>query len=413
MDRRATLGGLAAALFAGAAWPQNLTRRVALLTAPNRRELATVPGASNFVRANFPSALPAMKAVKGGTGDCIVIWMGDSTSFGADDTPYTNARTHSPAFQTATALNAFSVPASADSFIGNGNAVNMTNYALADSRISYTGTGWTTDQTSGLEIAGGFPVHQDTNLTGTMAFQTGQSQTSCRIFFIQAGGIGSIAWSVDGGGETTFGTSGADGIGSQAVSLGSSATHSLKLRQAVSGNVFTAGMIFTNSAVRRLVLVNAGASSWNYSQWAIGTSGWSPGAGSPANYAQYGGKLVFLNNMINSGNDAGTFAALQTEITNLKAAGADVIVVNPQRTSNAVSEAQQDANRASLLALAIANSCAFLDLAYFYTSYATWAAAGFSAGTGAGAGGVHPNAAGYGYIAGLQAAVLQALYNAA
>lgn len=381
---------------------------------PTGTDLPAVNGASNFFKAFFPNTLAALTQVKAGTGDLISIDIGDSTSFGANDTPYTNARTISPAFQTATALNAMGIPASGDSYIGNGNVDNMTSYKLADSRLAYTGTAWTTDQTATLNIPGGHPVFASANTTDTMAFQTAASANRVRQFYIQAASLGTLAWTSSGGGSGSFSTAGASALASQVLDLGTSGAQLYTIRQSVLGTVFDAGRIFTDTTTRRLVLVNAGASGQSYSDWLAAGQAWSSGAGTTPNYAALGANLVFLNLIINSEtNQSGTIAGLQTMITAFKAASTDVIVVNPQRTSNGTSEAAQDSNRDALKALAVANGCAFLDISYSYSSYTLWAAAGFSAGLGAGAGGVHPNSAGYGYIAGLKAGMLQALYNAA
>jgi lysophospholipase L1-like esterase len=376
-------------------------------------ELPAIAGSSGFTMANNARILAALAALKAGAADVRVTCLGDSTTWGeggGTSSAVTNAVPFSYPAQLASQLRADGLPAAADAFYGSANTTQA-NQAAADPRVVFVGAGWTGNvyglQTN-VRSVGGVMVMNVADQTSTIAFTPGLDCDTADIWFARATTFGTAAWSVDGGAETTINTTGTpEAIFKSTVSLGAPGPHTIKLRRNNANQCFLVGIEAYNSTAKRLRFLAMGARSFQTTDWVNVTRNWQPGL----TYYGFGQKLAIINNLINdwnaNANPATSMANLQTMITKLQTAGSDVWLVCPQPCNGAGGAATQAAYKTALQSLAASNGCTFIDMTHDYPTWAAWngASLAFDA--------LHPNGAGYAYMAGRYRALINALYAAA
>jgi hypothetical protein len=374
-------------------------------------EFPAIAGSFNFIKANNAKIMAAMTATKANTADTIIAHQFDSTGFGQNSsgTETTNAKVHSAAQQLSDLLQAAGIPSSCDSMWGSGQAGTPSdtwaNLLLADPKLTATGAGWS---------FGSFPVvgghnWQSSDLTSTFTYTPAKSCNNVDIYFLKFSGGGSFKVSVDGGAEGAAQSTdnAVRGMGKVTISLGASTTHTITVRTSTA-SVFYIGLRCYDTATRRVIVDNQGACGWTSNEWVVTTNGESPGN----QFANTGAHLSIAE--IGCINDRGSVADpttyvanLQTFITGHHAANADLWAFNPEPTSDTTTVSLP--YQAAILAKANAAGITMLDLMSTYTQVTPWVAAGF----GDGVDHTHPNQAGYGYIAGREAALIQAVWAAA
>ncbi len=378
--------------------------------APPDPEFTPVAGVSNWLKANNAKLLAALTATKANTADTLVAYMGDSTAFGQNSagTGTTNAKVYSAPAQLAALLDAASIPASRDSWWGGGEAgvpsVSFAALMSADPKLSTTGTGINENFAC---IGGACITSSDT--TSTFTYTTEKSCNRVDVYFLEFSAGGDFRVTVDGGAEgaanSTIGA--VRKMGKLTINLGASAVHAVKFRLS-SANCFLIGFRFYDTNTRRVIIENQGACGWKTSNWTDTTNGESPGN----NFALTGAHLAILQAGLV--NDRGLFADptapmanIQTMVNGYVANNTTPWLMNPEPVSD--SPAVALAYQSALLAKANANNLTYLDYMNTYTNVTDW----FAAGLGDGVDNIHPNAAGYGYIAARQATLLQAAWAAA
>lgn len=376
-------------------------------------EFPTIPGSYNFLKANNTKILAAMTAQKAASDDVRIDYVGNSTVFGQNSsgTGTTNAKVHPVSVQLAAQMNTASIPASADNLWGTGEAgtpsQSMANLLLAEPKLTRpVGTGW--DFQSFPCIGGHAFGVSGADTTSTMVFTTSAAVNRCDVYFLQFGSGGNFKFSVDGGAESANqSTNGASGMGKVTLNLGTSAAHAVKFR-CTDANVFLIGLEFYDTATRRVVIRAMGACGETSSAMVATSAAWDWGN----NFTATGAHLAILEcGLINDRNGApdpsASMANLQTMITAYKAANTDVWLMNPEPVSD--STTVSFAYQAALISLANSNNVTLIDMMSTYQTVSAWNGAGLGDGSDL----IHPNQAGYAYLAGRYLALLQAVRSAA
>lgn len=375
-------------------------------------ELPAIAGVYNFVKANTTNAIAAKGAMLEGLADMRIAYIGDSTAFGQNSTSQgtTNAKTNSVSQQLADLLNAASVPASSDDLWGNGAAgtpsATMANFLLSEPRVTREGSAWTVQS---FPCIGGRAIGvSGSNSTDTMTFATGRSANMLDVYFLRFTSGGSFVVSVDGGAESTpQSTLGANGMEKVTLYLGSSAAHTVRFRcSSTPANVFLIGLAFYDTNARRATIWNHGACGYTSATVDSKTAAWD--WGNQIANANLGLHLAIIEGCLVNDRSAfpdpaASMTRIQSWITALKAQNCDVWLVNPEPVSDSTTTSR--AYQSALQALANTNSVPFVDFMLPHDTVTEWQGAGY----GDPADLIHPNGAGYGFIAARFAAMLEAL----
>jgi hypothetical protein len=383
-------------------------------SASGSSEFPVIAGSYNFTKANNAKILAAMTATKANTADTIIAHQFDSTGFGQNSsgTETTNAKVHSTSQQLSDLLQTAGIPSSCDSWFGSGEAgtpsASWANLLLADPKLTATGTGFAL---SSFPCVGGH-CFTSSDTTSTFTYTTAKSCNKVDVYYLGFSSGGDFVFSVDGGAESAAQHT-AQAVRSMykvTLDLGTHATHAVKFRitTAPTTNVFLIGFRFYDTNTRRVIVDNQGACGWDSTTWLNTANGESPGnqfanTGAHLSIAEIGA----INDRSESPDPTTYVANLQTFITGLHAANADIWAFNPEPVSD--STTVSFAYQAAILAKANAASITMLDIMSTYTQVTPWVAAGFGDGTDL----IHPNQAGYGYIAAREAALVEAVWAAA
>lgn len=323
---------------------------------------ATLPNQFSYAFNISPYLLPRWTScaarVKVNAGNCRVIMVGDSTTYGlgSNGSLSTGDITVSsyPA-RLAQYLNSTVLPAQRDAVIGAGGGTGSGNACLNDNRIG-CGGGWGVNAT--FFTAGGDTFLATT--AGTLTF-TPTDQVDTFIFWYLSNGFGTGTYAVDGGSTTAFSEAGGSGLHSITIAAGTLGSHILDIAW-TSGSVYVIGFEAYNSALGTVIIENAG---WGGSR----SQSWDSGSAQPyfpqSTITGMAPDVVVLNLGINDWSIAVPVANyttfLQALITSWQV-HSDVILVTPDPSSNGfVPLTTQQPYIAALYQLAIANNIPLID----------------------------------------------------
>ncbi|KND51560.1 MAG: hypothetical protein AB202_03255 [Parcubacteria bacterium C7867-007] len=355
--------------------------------------LPTIPGVTNFSRANNAAFLTALSAVKAGTNDVKIACMGDSITAGKGATVsvngWTGARAGAYPRLLRTALASASIPSIQADFWGEGTSLGTTSdIDLYMGNIARSGSGFaisgSVQSIAGLSHAqNGSQV--DSTSTITYTCPAGMVADSVAVFTARNTSIGKYVVSLDGGAESPeVDTAGTPGAFTTTFSYASAATgHTVRIRKSSTTaiGVFVLGVYFYNSSEKGLQLWNWGRGGWRTDDWVNSTSAWFPGF----HYHTQGAKLTIVELW---GNDAisrpssttTTITNLTTIIDNLQAAGSTVWIVNPQPfdPAGSIGSTASSLYRSAVASLADSKNCTLIDETHHYPTWSAWNGAGFA-----------------------------------
>lgn len=326
MDRRALIKAGGAALLTGTLAPESSAANILLAKGHTGAagEFTNPPGTHGFTRARNSNVLAAVAAFNAGTADVKIPIIGDSNTIGVgagEDGSGLNIKLHCPVRKLRDKLLASGIAATDDSLWGNANTQDMFGMSYTEPRFTYTGSGWNVAAPDGPVIGGlGFNAG---DTTSTWTWQMVDTQTHARISCETSAGFGTLEMTINPGGVVrTIDLNGAGGRPWFTVDLGGEAVHSITFRASTVGNrVIVFAIDPYNVNVRRVRL-------WC---WAYAGGDLSNIVSIPyASYADEGGHLAIINDLL---NDRGTLpfpTSLVTTATNaLKANNCDVFLENP------------------------------------------------------------------------------------
>lgn len=346
---------------------------------------------------NFPNFYPALTNTKNNLSNTRICVAGDSTSYGVGSTgsAATSGQNFPPLAYPAQLANIltsnYGIPAHWNSFMGDQGSFQTAGNS--DLRVTQ-GSSWT--QSSVITIGGAFLTA--TTATNALSFTPTTQVDTFRIIYQQHSGNGSLSVVIDSGAATIQSTSGADGLASMIVTVGSVGNHVVHISEvSSSGAVFVAGVEAWDSTRNWVSVINAAWSGSTSTNWNVSTNAWSPA--NAAAYTALGCNLTILNLGINDWDAIGgtitpaTYSAnLQSIISAINTAGSDVLIMAPvptNPTGNA-SIATQLSFLSAEIALATANNYPFVNTYFRWQSYAVSLAANLYGDTF-----THPNGNGY------------------
>lgn len=350
----------------------------------------------NFKPSNTRKLRNALARVRAGTGRMTIACLGDSTTAGTGANTGGSGQVGAYAYAYPAALKTLLNTKLAAAVDGSmwGHANNdVVAYGTYDPRVS-VGTGWTTDSTAGIA-----PFWINSTTTNALAFTPPEQCDTAVIWYVRNTGQGQFTINVDGGAAlATVDSSGTAAVLSQTVTFTKGA-HTINIaRNGTGGAAYIIGVHSYDSTAPSISVWNWG---WHGSTAAV----WSlQGAqGRPATaIAAIAPDVVICNIGINDmGTSVATFQTnLQTIVTKALAGG-DCILVVPVPSSTAVHpQADQDAVRSAILAVAATNDLPVIDLSLDFESYTQANTSGWMFDT------LHPNKLGYADVASLMAKAL-------
>jgi lysophospholipase L1-like esterase len=364
----------------------------------------SIPGLVNYNRAYLSHWHAARKAVNAGARNARVLFLGDSTTSGAHGSA-SNANAFAGGFPSQAA--ALVPHGSNQSWFGNNCEVNVA-LPTFDYRISLGSWDSTTFPT--VFGVGGYSLLTDTATGGNFTFTPTANVDTFQVFWANNSGLGSFAFAIDSGTQTTFNENGAISIATQTftTTLGSHVGNIIYNSTGYYADVL--GIIATNSAKKEVSFINGGSCSALAADFGDNAANgpWEPTLFAPNNLAP---DITFIDLTINDWNAATNTtnytASLQRIITAAKATGDCVLMTGNPSEFSVGSDANQTTQRLYsniVLSLAQSNNCVAIDVQ---------AAFGGGSWTGANALGLtadnlHPSVAGYAVIAGWVAALLNA-----
>lgn len=296
--------------------------------------------------------------VKINTGNCRVLMVGDSTTYGlgSNGTLSTGDVTvGSYPANLAKYLNSSVLPAQRDAAIGAGGGTGNGNACGGnDARIACGGA-WAFN---GVTTAGGNTYNA--GATGTLTFTPTDSVNTFVFWYIVNSGLGAGTYAVDGGSTTAFNENGGSAITSVTVNAGSLAAHTLDIAW-TSGSIYLIGFEAYNSAVGSVRIENAGWSGSNSGNWNNFGSPWQP-LNAVAGMAP---DVILIDlgiNDWNSGVTTATYAINIQALINAWKATSDIILVTPDPGAITVMPlATQQAFVSAMYQLAISNNLPLID----------------------------------------------------
>jgi lysophospholipase L1-like esterase len=224
--------------------------------------------AYNFSPNLLPHWISCAARVKANVGNCRILMLGDSTTFGINSTASDTGDLTAANYPTdlATYLNSIIMPANRASFFGcgagGGTGTSGGNCSI-DPRITLGQ--WSV--TSAVTSVGGFAI-QDNGSGSSLNFAPTTSVNTFKIWYVTHGGGGEIYYALDGGSTTGFSTNGSTGIGSQVVTATTPGQHILNLTcPSCTSNTYIVGIEAYNTNIGSIDIMNAGwpgASSGNW-----------------------------------------------------------------------------------------------------------------------------------------------------
>lgn len=318
----------------------------------------------------YPALLPKWRAalakVVSGTANARLLYIGDSTGFGAFSNNGADAGDLTANSVTAALKTMFSragMAVSENSFTGGG-VIGYENRAANDGRIAIS-SGWAADV--GGAIGGCF---LKTSSTGRLSFTPRTNCDTFKVWYVRTSGGGTFSIDLNGGTTTNLnGNNAANDIQSGTIT-GTLGANTLNLNYVSGGICYLAGIECWDSTKKQVIIQNAGWPTSKAGDWVATSANAFAAVNALGNFA---GDLTVICLGINdwlAGTSPASFAAnLQTLVTNAKTYG-DVVLVSPAPTSiGTTAKATQDAIVAQVQALAVANNVPFVDVYSRFVSY--------------------------------------------
>jgi lysophospholipase L1-like esterase len=329
----------------------------------------------------------ALQNVRTGAGDAKVVFFGDSTFFGrgSNGTGTGNLIPNSLPTQFATKLaTRTGLTCNAHGWFGNGGSPNT--FSTNDTRVTF-GAGWAS---GGSTTLGGATINNSTT-TNALSFLPTSNVDTFIVYNTRFSGNGTLSLDINGGTATNINQNGSTAIIASTITgtLGSS---TLNVKR-VSGAVGFQGMEAFDSTKKQVRVINGGWSGGTSADFSVTTQPWCPG--NTALWTAINADLVFVEAGINEWNfNAVTTAQyktnLQTIVTNVRAAGSDVIFVTPVPSDTAyasASVAKQQSYIAVMMTVAAENKVFVIDIFGRFVDYTTSSGRYWD--------GAHPNGTGY------------------
>ena len=362
---------------------------------------ATAPAAlkSALLSALASSALPKFQAARAaqraGVRNARVLVLGDSTdwAYGANGSGSGN---NLAANRWSTIMAGILGNCGTQSWFGSGN-FGSNYYPAADTRITPGSFGMAGGSSNG---PGGSPYLA--TAAATFAFAPTAPVDTVEVYYQTFSGAGTSTLNVDGGASLgTINHNQATGFRKQTFTF-TLGTHTINCVWA-SGSATIYGMVAYNAAAKEVSVMNAGIVGAKIADLTLATSPWSVLNA----IATLTPDLVVVNCCINDWSvptDPTTYqTGLQTLITAIKAAGADVLIRTPNPSDVSVAPvATQQAFVGYLKGVAAANAVPVVDIFTQFTDYTTATGRGLTFDT------KHPSATGYAIIGDQVARVLNA-----
>ncbi len=296
--------------------------------------------------------------------------IGDSTTTGtgagSGGAGLTGARAKSYPTVLATLLQAYQVPAQANSFFGGAGQTSTYFSSGYDPRvIQAPGTGW---QPNASSLGGG--AFQNTTTTDPLQFTPVDAFDTMVIYYIQNTGFATWTVNVDGGATlATVNSAGTSSVQTSTVTT-TLATHTINIaRTGVGTSAYIIGIDTYDSATKKLSIWNMGQSGTKVADWVLAVNPWDKlnalGTVAP--------DLTIIDLGINdwtAGTDPTTFAAnYQTLITKAQLSGDCILMVPVPSSTSSASTATQTIYADIIRGLAVTNTCALVDMIYPWGSY--------------------------------------------
>jgi lysophospholipase L1-like esterase len=333
---------------------------------------------TNFSPNSLPRFRLALAQVRTGAGNAQIALTGDSTSAGLGapgGNGYTGAHALAYPAWLQQLLNAYAVPAQADSFWGdNGFAtVAGATVPVVDPRI-VLGAGW---GPTGVPSVGGSSFFNNTT-TNPIAFTPVNAFDTIVVTYVQNTALGTLAVDIGGAALSTFSTAGVGAFVRKTISTGAApATGTVNVR--ISGtpaSTFVIGVETLNSTKPTVSVWNngdCGATALSLSSTSSPWS-WQPGLVSMAP------SLVICGIGINDSREitvAAYIAAYQQFITAVTAVSDMIMLIEVPSETTIIPEATQEQFVTAQYALAAANNLPVIDLRKRFVSWAAANALGY------------------------------------
>lgn len=309
------------------------------------------PSTTTKIRAGY-------QAMLAGTRNMVIAIMGDSTDRGVDETasPYGSQYTYSVAEYIATMFRADGIASSALNWYGiSGTSLN--DYNLRDDRFTAGGTA-----AMGSSVVQGGAGLSMSSSTATMSFTPQGNCNTADIYTLQNSAFNGaqLAVLVDGVSTATITQNTTNTIRKTTVSLGSVGAHTITINWVSGANALYGIECYDNT--RKEVTIRQWAQSGGTASQMIDNTG-SPNAGRLNQLALFPPDVVIgdfgiINSWRNGTAVATVKAQVETLIDAVKAAGSDVIFVEPPFDSgSAGSTASQQQYVDAVIASCLAKGC--------------------------------------------------------
>jgi len=324
----------------------------------------SAPGTFNLSAARISKMLTDLRAVKAGTGNCIIVCEGDSNIWGegggdSGGNNRVNAKERCWPTIMAKRFAANGIPSTYENLYASGANATVTNPSDFNNvykvGMSLTGSGWVF---SGSTTLGGCLWTNTTDTTSTITIVTQDQCDTIEFQYPQITTAGTISYTIDGGSAVNIVETGTNTQKRTIVSLGSVGFHTIVIKNVTSPGFF-GGYRCWNSTIKQCQILNVGRGSSSTTDWVVNANVWSPLPSLQDICSIASG--VFLCSTINDGilnmSDATYNANYQTLDVAAAAGGASVLYGTGIPSNLAqVSQAIQDRLLNDLKAKAIANN---------------------------------------------------------
>jgi hypothetical protein len=348
----------------------------------SKQRLGQGPGYYNF---NKPYGLLLRNLLRSRAA-FTMLTLGDSTLVGISDV---SLKSQSVPDRLAAFLSANGHPAAADSFMGDANFANTTNYLAYNSLMNNFTAGWSV---GAVESLGGKAFTNTSNTTGAINFVPANPSTGLDVLTI---GV-AHSYKVRFGGVDQQTITPAAQPQKNHVDWENAGTLAAFLR--VSGTCFICGAVARNANSPRIDILNAGRSGSGSAFWSDNSST----ARALNCLPVMGAEVVLINQMIGDWGDGGSLTEAQVKtnkkvyIDKILAYGGIPFLVVPHPTPTSIASAARQASYSDIdYELSDEYGFALMDLhALMGNDYQNLVNAGFTWDVSS-----HPNGAAYQYFA--------------
>jgi hypothetical protein len=277
----------------------------------------------------LPNWSKKLAAVKAGTSQAFIAFVGDSTTAGSCAAvmgEYDGARNLAPPAILAAQLNAAGIPARSDGFIGNNIGANLPSvYTAYNSAVTMTGS---FSISTGYQSVGYFGFG-GSSAGSTVVYTPSQSYDTIDYYWIDSQ-VGVATVTVNGSVVATITGGTTNTIKKQTITF--AANSGAVTTTMVSGAFNLLGIVPHLSTSPTVNIVNLGCAGFRSTNYALATYGYSPLNG----LAFLGFNLYIVNLMINDASGAVTtpafLTAMQSIIVACQSGGGDVILLKSTPT---------------------------------------------------------------------------------